>query len=116
MAIAASSTSAPGTPTPAPQQLFPRAELLITETPHGFPTARSAPSTCCGLRVTKAIRQGIAGLTEMAPYHHFAQQALNIIRYLAKKGTWTSTWATAGRAREAAMAAAAARATRRTGP
>ncbi|KAF3759972.1 regulation of conidiation [Cryphonectria parasitica EP155] len=38
-----------------------------------------------GERVTKAINQGIADLTEMAPCHHFAEQALNILRYLAKK-------------------------------
>jgi hypothetical protein len=35
--------------------------------------------------VTDAITQGIADLTEMAPCHHFAEQALNILRYLAKK-------------------------------
>lgn len=36
-------------------------------------------------RVTKSINQGIEDLTEMAPCHHFAEQALNILRYLAKK-------------------------------
>lgn len=36
-------------------------------------------------RVVKSINQGIADLTEMAPCHHFAEQALNILRYLAKK-------------------------------
>ena len=36
-------------------------------------------------RVAEAISQGIADLTEMAPCHHFAEQALNILRYLAKK-------------------------------
>lgn len=35
--------------------------------------------------VTRSINQGIADLTEMAPCHHFAEQALNILRYLAKK-------------------------------
>lgn len=34
---------------------------------------------------TRSINQGIADLTEMAPCHHFAEQALNILRYLAKK-------------------------------
>lgn len=38
-----------------------------------------------GEEVTKAINQGIEDLTEMAPCHHFAEQALNILRYLAKK-------------------------------
>lgn len=38
-----------------------------------------------GEQVTKSINQGIADLTEMAPCHHFAEQALNILRYLAKK-------------------------------
>ncbi|KAH7308705.1 fungal-specific transcription factor domain-containing protein [Stachybotrys elegans] len=36
-------------------------------------------------RVKDAISQGIADLTEMAPCHHFAEQALNILRYLARK-------------------------------
>jgi hypothetical protein len=36
-------------------------------------------------RVADAISRGIADLTEMAPCHHFAEQALNILRYLAKK-------------------------------
>lgn len=36
-------------------------------------------------RVVASINQGIADLTEMAPCHHFAEQALNILRYLAKK-------------------------------
>ncbi|UNI22207.1 hypothetical protein JDV02_008116 [Purpureocillium takamizusanense] len=35
--------------------------------------------------VSEALKQGIADLTEMAPCHHFAEQALNILRYLAKK-------------------------------
>lgn len=38
-----------------------------------------------GEQVTKSINQGISDLTEMAPCHHFAEQALNILRYLAKK-------------------------------
>ncbi|KAI1177859.1 fungal-specific transcription factor domain-containing protein [Nemania sp. FL0916] len=36
-------------------------------------------------KVTAAIKQGIADLAEMAPCHHFAEQALNILRFLAKK-------------------------------
>lgn len=36
-------------------------------------------------RVAEVINQGIADLTEMAPCHHFAEQALNILRYLASK-------------------------------
>lgn len=36
-------------------------------------------------RVVDAIKQGIRDLEEMAPCHHFAEQALNILRYLAKK-------------------------------
>lgn len=35
--------------------------------------------------VAAAISGGIADLTEMAPCHHFAEQALNILRYLAMK-------------------------------
>lgn len=36
-------------------------------------------------RVAEAISRGIADLTEMAPCHHFAEQALSILKYLAKK-------------------------------
>ncbi|KAL6857388.1 fungal-specific transcription factor domain-containing protein [Trichoderma novae-zelandiae] len=36
-------------------------------------------------RVSEALSRGIANLTEMAPCHHFAEQALNILRFLAKK-------------------------------
>ncbi|CAK7218897.1 hypothetical protein SBRCBS47491_003661 [Sporothrix bragantina] len=36
-------------------------------------------------RVIESINRGIADLTEMVPCHHFAEQALNILRYLAKK-------------------------------
>lgn len=36
-------------------------------------------------RVSEALTRGIADLTEMAPCHHFAEQALNILRFLAKK-------------------------------
>jgi len=35
--------------------------------------------------VSESIAQGIKDLMEMAPCHHFAEQALNILRYLAKK-------------------------------
>ncbi|RGP61516.1 nitrate assimilation regulatory nira [Fusarium longipes] len=36
-------------------------------------------------RVADSITQGISDLTEMAPCHQFAEQALNILRYLAMK-------------------------------
>ncbi|KIH87367.1 c6 zinc finger domain containing protein [Sporothrix brasiliensis 5110] len=36
-------------------------------------------------RVVESINRGIADLTAMVPCHHFAEQALNILRYLAKK-------------------------------
>lgn len=45
----------------------------------GQPSAKIEP------HVTEAISHGIADLTEMAPCHHFAEQALNILRYLARK-------------------------------
>ena len=35
--------------------------------------------------VAESITQGISDLTEMAPCHQFAEQALNILRYLAAK-------------------------------
>ncbi|ROT41610.1 putative nitrate assimilation regulatory protein nirA [Sodiomyces alkalinus F11] len=34
-------------------------------------------------RVAKAIKQGVEDLKEMSPCHYFAEQALNILRYLA---------------------------------
>lgn len=36
-------------------------------------------------RVATALTRGIADLTEMAPCHQFADQALSILKYLAKK-------------------------------
>jgi hypothetical protein len=36
-------------------------------------------------RVSEALKQGISDLAEMATCHRFADQALNILRYLAKK-------------------------------
>lgn len=35
--------------------------------------------------VSESLQQGISDLAEMAPCHHFAEQALNILRYLSKK-------------------------------
>lgn len=35
--------------------------------------------------VAQAIKQGVEDLKEMTPCHHFAEQALNILRYLAQK-------------------------------
>ncbi|KAF9872171.1 hypothetical protein CkaCkLH20_10263 [Colletotrichum karsti] len=49
------------------------------------PTAEAAAETPHPPRVVEAIKQGIRDLEEMAPCHHFAEQALNILRYLAKK-------------------------------
>ncbi|KAK3996365.1 fungal-specific transcription factor domain-containing protein [Cladorrhinum sp. PSN332] len=56
----------------------------------GSDSTPSVPSTPAGQakidpNVTDAISRGIADLTEMAPCHHFAEQALNILKYLAKK-------------------------------
>ena len=56
----------PTSPTPGPAELPPRASKMDP-------------------RVAESINRGIADLTEMAPCHHFADQALNILRYLAKK-------------------------------
>ncbi|RYP71316.1 hypothetical protein DL771_004893 [Monosporascus sp. 5C6A] len=51
------------------------------ETPSSSSTTASKLST----RAAEALNQGIADLAEMAPCHHFAKQALSILRYLAKK-------------------------------
>ncbi len=50
-----------------------------TSSPLGSTTAKLSP------KVAAAIKQGIADLAEMAPCHHFAEQALNILRFLARK-------------------------------
>ncbi|KAF5490009.1 Nitrogen assimilation transcription factor nit-4 [Colletotrichum siamense] len=52
-------------------------------------SGETAPKSSAGTshppRGVEAIKQGIRDLEEMAPCHHFAEQALNILRYLAKK-------------------------------
>lgn len=53
--------------------------------PSGSSSQDKPPRAKLGEEVSKAINQGIEDLTEMAPCHHFAEQALNILRYLAKK-------------------------------
>jgi hypothetical protein len=35
--------------------------------------------------IAEAVQQGMDGLAEMAPCHHFAEQALNILRYLVQE-------------------------------
>lgn len=52
--------------------------------PVSGPGDSSVPSDL-GEKVTRSINRGIENLAEMAPCHHFAEQALNILRYLAKK-------------------------------
>lgn len=84
MAIAASSPSkpSPSSPSAEPESAPPSS---TGDAEHSDSTRRGAPSSKSDPRVFQAIRQGIADLTEMAPCHHFAQQALNILRYLSKK-------------------------------
>lgn len=36
-------------------------------------------------RVSESLKQGISDLEEMSPCHRFAEQAVNILRYLSKK-------------------------------
>ncbi|KAI1827620.1 hypothetical protein F4861DRAFT_327664 [Xylaria intraflava] len=36
-------------------------------------------------KIAAAVKQSISDLAEMAPCHHFAEQALNILRFIAKK-------------------------------
>lgn len=70
LAIAASAPSdntTPGYPVPSPDK------------------RPGAASPALGDKVTRSINQGIEDLAEMAPCHHFAEQALSILRYLAKK-------------------------------
>jgi len=58
---------------------------LKTETGSPGPAEQPPPASKMDPRVAESINRGIADLTEMAPCHHFAEQALNILRYLAKK-------------------------------
>lgn len=50
-------------------------------------TPQSSTSSTATLspKVAESLRQGISDLEEMAPCHHFAEQALHILRYLARK-------------------------------
>lgn len=86
MAIAASSPTIalPQSPASQPQQSS-STPPSAGDAPRGASVPPGAPASKDDPRVFKAIRQGIADLTEMAPCHHFAQQALNILRYLASK-------------------------------
>lgn len=79
LAIAAS-----GTPSQSERQTGATGGAPTQESPAGRPPADSGSPHLDPI-VTKSINQGIADLTEMAPCHHFAEQALNILRYLAKK-------------------------------
>jgi hypothetical protein len=57
-----------------------------SESTQGGPSSQPPRgSSKIGPRVVEAITRGIADLTEMAPCHFFAEQALNILRFLAKK-------------------------------
>jgi hypothetical protein len=66
-------------PAPAQQQQPTPQQTTRSPSQQSPDQLRLAPS------VVEAIRRGISDLTEMAPCHHFAVQALNILRYLAKK-------------------------------
>src|SRR3569833_42774 len=55
------------------------------QSPTPGPAEKPADGSKLNPRVAESINRGIADLTEMAPCHHFAEQALNILRYLAKK-------------------------------
>lgn len=52
---------------------------------HGDMAQRQPPQAPIEQHAADAIRRGIADLAEMAPCHHFAEQALNILRFLARK-------------------------------
>lgn len=82
LAIAASTPSQGGRQTGASES--PTGGPPSQRQPAGHPPAGVEPPQVSA-HVTRSINQGIADLTEMAPCHHFAEQALNILRYLAKK-------------------------------
>ena len=64
---------------PPPPPSAPAADEPEMTSPSSTTTAKLHP------RAAEALAQGIADLAEMAPCHHFAEQALSILRYLAKK-------------------------------
>lgn len=49
------------------------------------PRSTASSTAMLSPKVAESLRQGIADLEEMAPCHHFAEQALHILRYLARK-------------------------------
>lgn len=79
MHLAIAAVSAPETKA---QQASPGAGSAL---PQQQPTAAARAAVKGDWHVTDAINRGIADLTEMVPCHHFAEQALHILRYLAKK-------------------------------
>lgn len=76
--------AAVGTPSQSDHQAGAIGGVSQQQAPTGDPSAGGG-SPEADPDVTKSINQGIADLTEMAPCHHFAEQALNILRYLARK-------------------------------
>lgn len=65
---------------------FSGAQRGENETEQSGPSLHPQDQTAkIGPSVVEAITRGIADLTEMAPCHFFAEQALNILRFLAKK-------------------------------
>ncbi|KAF3055094.1 Nitrogen assimilation transcription factor nit-4 [Daldinia childiae] len=97
LAVGAEASKAPST-SPAEMSNPSTVKPEETETEHGRrrlsssnrdelePISPSSTITAkLSPRVAEALNQGIAHLTEMAPCHHFAHQALNILQFLAKK-------------------------------
>lgn len=83
------------TPSFVPYFVLTSAIMHLTIGAVSYPSKPSGPSTekmekmeaaaKLDPRISESLKQGIADLTEMAPCHHFAEQALNILRYLTKK-------------------------------
>ncbi|GAW26054.1 putative nitrate assimilation regulatory protein nirA [Rosellinia necatrix] len=90
--IIESSSSAAGSSasTTRPDHPISSSQSASSPTAGSAPESASSPlspvtTTKLSPKVSAAIKQGIADLAEMAPCHHFAEQALNILRFLAKK-------------------------------
>ncbi|KAH8742609.1 fungal-specific transcription factor [Diaporthe sp. PMI_573] len=73
-----------GTPSQSEGQAGATGRVPTQKSPADHPPAGSG-SPQLDPRVTRSINQGIASLKDMASCHDFAEQALNILRYLAKK-------------------------------
>lgn len=76
------------TPSFVPYFVLTSAVMHLTigaQTPKPHSLSSPEPASSLDIDLARAISRGVADLTEMAPCHHFAEQALNILLHLAKR-------------------------------